>query len=522
MVGGSSTTDAGPEWAFAAFNELDGAAGRAADGGARDPDRGPGRRPRASPARPGGVVAAAGTLTDFRPDAGGTSDYSIGMARVLVDAEKRCDLSLAIAQPGRARAARHAAGRRRRARHQQRHAPLRRARLRLPAPWSAAPGALRLGRLMPGPDGHAHASRSATARRSRPTGPLELTLAAPDDAALGDNVVRLPVVFSFCDLQLALAEQPPVLGTEGARRFSFTLRNVGTARVPRPRRSLTALTGRRARRVRRRSRSAPGRSVDDAFNVGVAARHQVRHARAALALQRAATPTTSAPANNGVLSAPMVVRPGDTNVRKPSRGRHVHAAAPRPGAAKGVSKRTLRVRGADLGAAHRQGVRVAGLGRAATCGRVDAGAGGKCDEPVWVTVAGTEQWRCGCARSCRRAATRCARVRCWPTACAEGTFGARRQEPGAVPRALTQLDGCTGSAQPARPSTRYVRAQCGRVLAVRCCAGRCSCSSRPSPRRGPLDDPADQWLPRSDGAAWVYAWSNSDLPAGAAQEKYTS
>ena len=31
-----------------------------------------------------------------------------------------------------------------------------------------------------------------------------------------------------------------------------------------------------------------------------------------------------------------------------------------------------------------------------------------------------------------------------------------------------------------------------------------------------LDDEADQWLPRSDGAEWVYAWSNSDYSAGAA------
>ena len=35
-----------------------------------------------------------------------------------------------------------------------------------------------------------------------------------------------------------------------------------------------------------------------------------------------------------------------------------------------------------------------------------------------------------------------------------------------------------------------------------------SCQAAPAGAAG-LDDPAAQWLPRTDGAAWVYQWSNS-------------
>ena len=54
-------------------------------------------------------------------------------------------------------------------------------------------------------------------------------MSATGDSALGDNVVRLRAVFSFCDLALSVLEAPPVIGTEGSRRFAFTVRNVGTA-----------------------------------------------------------------------------------------------------------------------------------------------------------------------------------------------------------------------------------------------------------------------------------------------------
>src|SRR5215204_5799238 len=41
-----------------------------------------------------------------------------------------------------------------------------------------------------------------------------------------------------------------------------------------------------------------------------------------------------------------------------------------------------------------------------------------------------------------------------------------------------------------------------------------------SPAHADLKDPADQWLPASDGAEWVYSWSNSDYQPTPRTEKY--
>src|SRR5688572_12499469 len=36
-----------------------------------------------------------------------------------------------------------------------------------------------------------------------------------------------------------------------------------------------------------------------------------------------------------------------------------------------------------------------------------------------------------------------------------------------------------------------------------------------------LEDPAAQWLPRSDGASWTYTWSNSTYSPAPRTEQYT-
>jgi hypothetical protein len=259
--------------------------------------------------------------------------------------------------------------------------------LSLPAPWSAAAGNLDFGRVLPGQTlTRAFALSYGAAFPS--TGTLELTLAAEGDAALGDNVVRVPVVFSFCDLQLALAEAPPVLGTEGARRFSFTLRNVGTA----PCRSTQVLTAATGRRVGLAAPFAvePGRSVEEAFSVGVA--RGTKSGRAAALSFGASDPADVNAANNGVLSAPMVVRPGDTTARKPTRARTFTGSA-RAGSGKGVPKRTLRVRYVQI-SVQRSGKECVFLGSPrGELRTLDKGDGGTCDEPVWVKVTGTVQWK---------------------------------------------------------------------------------------------------------------------------------
>ena len=41
-----------------------------------------------------------------------------------------------------------------------------------------------------------------------------------------------------------------------------------------------------------------------------------------------------------------------------------------------------------------------------------------------------------------------------------------------------------------------------------------------APARADITDPVDQWLPSSDGAEWVYRWSNSDYQPAPRTEKY--
>ena len=169
VVGGSTATDAGHEVAAAAFNQLDGALAALQIDRARDPGRGPGRRGRRRRRQRRRGRAHRGTLRDFRRRPGGSDDLSIGMARVLVDAEKRCDLALAIVGAGRAGPAR---------RPRRRSVTLRvtnngqralRGAVSLPGAVRHGRGAAVTGKLGPGQSYHAHRRRSATARRSRPT-----------------------------------------------------------------------------------------------------------------------------------------------------------------------------------------------------------------------------------------------------------------------------------------------------------------------------------------------------------------
>jgi hypothetical protein len=59
-------------------------------------------------------------------------------------------------------------------------------------------------------------------------------------------------------------------------------------------------------------------------------------------------------------------------------------------------------------------------------------------------------------------------------------------------------------------------------LAVRAVAACFAVSLALAPAAGAadLDDLSDQWLPRSDGAEWVYEWSNSDYSAAPQRERY--
>jgi hypothetical protein len=387
VLGGATETDRGKEWSFAAFNELDGPVSAlqmaelvipiAGQGGAEGVAG-------ASLGAAGGVVSAAGTLEDFEPARGGTHGLSIGQARVLVDSERRCDLALAILSPVELvlRGNRTGVATVRVTNNGTRRCS---GVVSLPAPYAMVwDGSV--GTLAPGAS-FTRAVEIGYGAAYPPDDLLALTLTAPDDVSLGDNVARVRVTFAFCDLQLELAEQPAVLGTEGARRFAFTLRNRGTAACPASQ-VVAALPGVRSGTSSPVSIGA-GRQMTDELEVGVV-KGTKSGTRPLLAFQ-AQSPEDISIANNGVLAAPMIVRPGDTNLRKPS-ARSFRGTAS-AGAAKGVSKKTLAVKRVEV-AVLRSGKGCRWLSsRAGDLRTVDAGAGGKCDEPVWVAARGTKAWR---------------------------------------------------------------------------------------------------------------------------------
>ena len=389
VLGGSTSTDRGQEWSFAAFNELDRAPADlqmselvipiAGQGGAQAVAG-------ASLGAAGGVVSAAGTLTDFSPERGGTNGLSIGQARVLVDAEKRCDLSLAVLSPVELvlRGTRTGVATVRVTNNGTRRCA---GVVSLPAPYLMAWDG-NAGMLSPG-QSFTRSVEIAYGAAFPPDDQLSLSLAAPDDVALGDNVARLRVTFSFCDLQLTLAEQPLVLGTEGARRFSFTLRNLGTAACPAS--SVAAsLPGVRSG-VSTPVSIGAGRQITDEIDVGIV-KGTKSGTKPVLAFQAQSAEDVSM-ANNSVLSTPVIVRPGDTNIRKPSTAGRVFRGTSTAGAAKGVSKKTLAVKRVEI-AIQQTGKDCVWLSSVAGDLRTkDAGAGGKCDEKVWVPVRGTKAWR---------------------------------------------------------------------------------------------------------------------------------
>ena len=302
-----------------------------------------------------------------------------------------------------------------------------------------------------------------------------------------------------------------MLGTEGARRFSFALRNVGTApcraaQVLDGARPVAALGSRRRRTRSRRGAASRTRSTS-AWSAGT----KTGRAGAAEVQRRRRRGRPRRQQRRG--SAPMVVRPGDTT-RASRRGGHVprqrHAPAPARVSPSGhCASRTCRSR---CGAAASE-CRWLGSSRG-DLRTLDEGDGGKCDEPVWVTVEGTEQWRLRLRERLPKGRYTLRSRAVLANGVAEGRFTRGDKNLVRVPRAL---DGCRGRARPRGPDARYVRPSMWASIRRALAALTLLLLFPAAASAGPLDDPADQWLPRSDGASWTYAWSNSDLPAGAAQ-----
>lgn len=412
VVGGSVESAAGSDWGAAAFNGLDGDLAALGTGDVVLPVSGLGAATGVAGAP--GVVAVAGDLVDSPVSGGGSNDSSIGMARLLVDAEKRCDLALTVVAPlelvlrGTAgaevavrvtNAGKRACG----------------GTIAAAAPYTLAP-ALETGRLAPGATVLLRAQVGYGGALAA-EGQLTLTLTAPGDVAPGDNTVRLRVAFSYCDLQLRPVAIPRTIGTEDAHRFEFTVHNAGTATCRATR--LEVAGGVKRRGATGRPYTVPaGQSVSDEF--AVAALRATRPNRRAAALFTAVDPAEVRAGDNGLSSDPLVVRPGDTAIRRLAARRIAGRATAARG--RGVAPRTLRLARVEIA------VRIGGKGcawlgsRAGTLRRRPAAA---CAEPVWLRAQGRQQWSLALRRALPRGRHVVISRAVTANSVAEGRFGKR-------------------------------------------------------------------------------------------------
>ena len=375
VVGGSVIYNQHPYWAAAAFNGIDGPLSAAGFGDVVIPIEEYGAITDVA-ASPAGWAAVAGSLFDL-----GAADRSFGTARVLVDADKACDLALEVVEP---------------------------LELSVP-PTLVAPVTLRVANggtrsctgtlsvppayqleggdtvftLAPG------ASATTAGLRLRYSGPrrredqIDFRVSAPGDSNPQNDSRSLRVLFSYCDVALERGGRTPRAPTEGPRRYELSVRNVGTATCAGVRVAVAgggSLAGKGERFSLRagRSASADARAV-------VAAGGRVGR-RAALTFRAVATRDVAA-GNDRLTLRPKLVGVGDSDVRRAGANGFRGTARGGSGA---KDARLLAVRAVEV-AVQRAGPGCRSL--AGRSGRLRKAGSGRACAKVWVKAVGTRRWR---------------------------------------------------------------------------------------------------------------------------------
>jgi uncharacterized delta-60 repeat protein len=392
VVGGSTTTDKGSEWAAAAFNNLDANLSALQTGDVVIPVSGQGAIVGVS-GMANGSVAATGSMLDYSIESGtGTFDSSIGMARLLVDAEKTCDLSLTIPAPlelvfkGLSPASvkltvtnggKRACG----------------GAISVPAPYAlrvgAAAGPVPTGVLQPGASETLSGTLTYTGKRRPAQDSLTATLASPADVATGDNTAKVHVQFRYCDAELVKLGRDGATAAGTERDYPFTVRNRGTAACTR----VYLAVGRGAKRLDRVQKYtiAGGRSVTDQMTIAVNKAPKIGRK---LPLRfRVVAPGDVLSSNDSVGSSPKVVRGAHSTARAPKHGGRRFSGRSAPAKGKKTSKSLLRVLHVDV-AILRTGGKGCRWVTSAEAGMrsLKAGKHHACTSPLWIRASGTKRW----------------------------------------------------------------------------------------------------------------------------------
>jgi hypothetical protein len=382
VVAGKAQADNGSAWGAAAFNTFDGDVAAAQIGDV------------VTGATGAGIAAIAPAATDWLAAAGTTeettSDTTIGTARLLVDADKTCDLALRVAAPLEVVFAGSRPG----------PVPL---SLRVSnagtrscagavtaaGPYalraSGMPGPVSTGLLAPGDDLVLPGIDVAYTGPRRRDDVLSLALHAEGDTEPENDVATVRVSFRYCDARLSRAGSVRAIPSEGRLRLHLLLSNAGT--VPCARAGVALSGGGRAISMPPRATLDAGLSVDADATVEVTPA-PIRAASATLRL-RALADDDADPAGDALAITAPVVRVGDSRIARAGR-RRVSGSATRGGGA--ASRARRRVRRVEV-AVRRLGRGCAWLAASGALRRRSGVSDAACAaHPVWLRARGKRRW----------------------------------------------------------------------------------------------------------------------------------
>lgn len=343
-------------------------------------------------------VAAAGSLLDLN-----SADTSFGTARLLIDADKECDLAVDVTRPLeivfdadrpatvdvkvtnvgtkvcsgsvavgpgyalRAASSPYAFG----------------------SPVVTRP--LVTGALEPGASQTFERAEVVSTGARKRDDVITFTLTAAGDNNAANNTKNVRAIFRFCDLRIRHTGGTGPIPTEGSRRLEFSVSNLGTSTCSgvrlRPGRP-AVLRGSAPRFTVRAGRSA---TEDVRIRLGSTARATNRITFTAEASDDVDL------ANNAVTLSLRRVRVGDTDIRNVV-GRSVRGRA-KGGSGGGLSKKRLRVSRVEVAAYRKAGKRCRWLTKRGTTTLRS------CTSPVWLRARGRSSWRITLPRGLRGRAT---------------------------------------------------------------------------------------------------------------------